>query len=415
MAAGTGVGITYKTFKERGSTPSTPTATYHRLYYKEDGKLYTINSAGYEEMVGSSVNLDYQNSVKAIATATSVPPTEVAGDRYLISATGTPHANWDGALNNDIVEFDGIVWIATHPTEGMYTEVEALDTIYIYLTSWAAWQNQATTTTSSVTFANLTLGDSGIMTWDNAPAANNGFSGDVESVTAGETVALSNVLYEKSDGEWYLADADASSTMPAMRMAVGAGTDGNAVSTITRGVVRYDSWTWTVGAPIYVSTTGTTTNTLTQTAPSGDGDQIQIVGYALSATVMYFNPSPVVVEIGLDIVDLGTATPSTITFAEMTAIPKTWMANHSSDQTITFAAPVAADVGKRFTIVKNGTGAGKLILDAPADVYLHSASFSSAASGTAYLAASAYGSMTWLVTSATTLQLLTADGSVTFT
>jgi hypothetical protein len=130
---------------------------------------------------------------------------------------------------------------------------------------------------------------------------------------------------------------------------------------------------------------------------------------------MYFNPSPIVVEIGLDIVDLGTATPSTITFAEMTAVPKTWMANHSSDQTITFAAPVASDVGKRFTIVKNGTGAGKLILDAPSGVYLHMAGSSSGDGGTAYLAASAYGSMTWMVTSATTIQLLNADGTITTT
>jgi len=375
----------------------------------------TAGVAMWTKAIGATINLDYQDSVKSIATAASAPPTEVLNDRYILSATGTPHANWDGALNNDIVQFDGAVWRSTTPTEGMITEVEDVNTIYLYLTSWAAWQNQATTTTSAVTFAGVTLGDAGTFTWDNAPASNNGFSGDVESVTAGATVALRDVLYEKSDGEWYLADADLASTMPAMRMAVGAGTDGNAVSTITRGVVRYDSWTWTIGAPIYVSTTGTTTNTLTQTAPTGDGDQIQIVGYALSATVMYFNPSPIVVEIGLDIVDLGTATPTTITFAEMTAVPKTWMASHSSDQTITFAAPVASDVGKRFTLVKNGTGAGKLILDAPSGVYLHMAGSSSGDGGTAYLAASAYGSMTWMVTSATTIQLLNADGTITTT
>jgi hypothetical protein len=96
-------------------------------------------------------------------------------------------------------------------------------------------------------------------------------------------------------------------------------------------------------------------------------------------------------------------------------VPKTWMADHSSDQTITFAAPTAADVGKRFTILKNGTGAGKLIVDAPSGVYLHSAAASSGDGGTAYLAASARGSMTWVVVSATEIQLLNADGTVTFT
>ena len=58
--------------------------------------------------------------------------------------------------------------------------------------------------------------------------------------------------------------------------------------------MRDDTWTWTVGGLIYVSTT---TGTLTQTAPSGTGDQVQVVGYATHADRMYFNPSLVLVEV----------------------------------------------------------------------------------------------------------------------
>ena len=270
------------------------------------------------------------------------------------------------------------------------------------------------TSAENVTLAankNLTLGDSGNQVWDVSPAANGGFSGDQESVTAGATVALRDVLYEGADGEWYLADADASATMPAMRMAVGSGVDGGAVNTITRGVVRNDSWTWTIGMPIYVSTTGTTTNTLTQTAPSGEFDVIQIVGYALSATVMYFDPSPILTEVGLDYVDVGTATPTTITMAELSAIPKVFMADHSSDQTFNLAAPSASDIGKQFWIVKDGTGAGKVILDMPADVYVDD----SASGGTIYCAVSARASALFIITSATTVQTLCATSLWTTT
>jgi hypothetical protein len=56
-----------------------------------------------------------------------------------------------------------------------------------------------------------------------------------------------------------------------------------------------------------------------------------------------------------------------------------------------------------------------LIVDAPSGVYLHSAAASSGDGGTAYLAASARGSMTWFVVSATEIQLLNANGTVTFT
>jgi hypothetical protein len=112
--------------------------------------------------------------------------------------------------------------------------------------------------------------------------------------------------------------------------------------------------------------------------------------------------------------DLGTATPSTILFADMTTIPHTWCANHSSDQTVTFAAPVAADVGKHFTISKNGTGAGKVIMDLPLGVYAVASGQTTSDGGTVSLAGSAYGSMTWRVNSATVIQLVCGDGSLTF-
>lgn len=116
----------------------------------------TAGIATWTAVSGSSVTMDFQNSVKAIAVCTSAPPTEVSGDRYILDTTaGTVHANWDGAAKADIVEFDGAKWVATTPTEGMFCEVEALDTVYLFLTSWAAWQNQATTTTSDVSFANI--------------------------------------------------------------------------------------------------------------------------------------------------------------------------------------------------------------------------------------------------------------------
>jgi hypothetical protein len=278
------------------------------------------------------------------------------------------------------------------------------------------------TTPAAGTFTTLTantgvtMADAANQTWDVAPASDGGFSGDVESVTAGETVALRDVLYQKSaDSEWYLADADALATMPVMRMAVGAGTDGNPVNTIVRGVVRYDTWTWTPGQPIYVSTTGTTGNTLTQTAPSGESDVIQIVGYALSATVMYFDPCPITVEIGLDILPQTAEHAVTITVANLTATPQTHMADDAHDQKYTLSAtPVAGDVGKMFRIMKTGQSAGTVILDAPDGVTLISAAAQSSAGGTATLATLAYGSMTWLITSATTIQLVEADGTIAF-
>lgn len=129
------------------------------------------------------------------------------------------------------------------------------------------------------------------------PSAYHTVSGDTFVDNVGEDVAFGNVLYLKSDGKWWKADADASTTMPAAVMATAtilADTSGNL---LLRGFAKDDTWNWTVGGfsgLLYVSTTP---GNPTQTAPSGSGDQVQILGFAKTADVIFFNPSYNIVEI----------------------------------------------------------------------------------------------------------------------
>lgn len=276
---------------------------------------------------------------------------------------------------------------------------------------------------SSTATCNLTLPETGKITISPTLTTTDHTFQAVEAVvaTAGITTEIGLEYYLKSDGKMWLADCSAASTVKGKFLATAVITANATGVFMKKGYFRDDSRfaNMTVGGDLYTSTAGA----LTQTAPTPSVSttvHLQAVGYVPSTNtvtvgIIWYDPDTVTYEVGVDIIDLGTATPTTILFSSMTSIPITWMANHSSDQTINFAAPVAADVGKMFRIVKNGTGAGKLILDAPSGVYLNSAAFASTDGGTAYLAASAYGSMTWMVTSATTLQLLHADGTVTFT
>lgn len=81
-------------------------------------------------------SLDWQNSVISIADNTSTPPTEVNGNRYLLDAAGGGvHADWDGAAVNDIVEFNGSVWVIAYDAsadEGGACWVEDEDTNYVW-------------------------------------------------------------------------------------------------------------------------------------------------------------------------------------------------------------------------------------------------------------------------------------------
>ena len=147
------------------------------------------------------------------------------------------------------------------------------------------------------TASNLILAEKASIQMDPAGGADGDYSGVTFTGTGGVTAAFGDVLYlDSADSEWKLADADAASTSGsvAVAMAVSSTTDGNPVTLMTYGIVRADAAfpTLTVGAPVYISTTGTTTNTVTVTAPSGADDVIRVVGFGLTANEMLVQISP---------------------------------------------------------------------------------------------------------------------------
>lgn len=74
-----------------------------------------------------------RQSVIARVDNTAAPPTEVSGDRYLLDATGTSHAGWDGAAINQVVEFNGTTWDASAPSEGWIVYNDGTDTDWLYV------------------------------------------------------------------------------------------------------------------------------------------------------------------------------------------------------------------------------------------------------------------------------------------
>ena len=134
----------------------------------------------------------------------------------------------------------------------------------------------------------INLGEAGKIDFGDEAPADNAATGIVFSFIAGATLAIGDVVYMHTDGEVAKADADAVTSMPAIGICVGAGTDGNAVDVLVQGIMHDTSAfdTFTVGADIFVSTTA---GAVTATAPSGSGDTVQKVGVALHADMVYFN------------------------------------------------------------------------------------------------------------------------------
>jgi hypothetical protein len=126
--------------------------------------------------------------------------------------------------------------------------------------------------------------------------SNNNANGIKESITVGESVVFGNTLY-LSGVQWFNSDADLTTQMPIKRMALESKSAGQSCISLVNGIARNDSWTWTVGNISGIIYASTTSGVMTQTIPTGTGDQIQIVGYALSANVIEFCPSLVIAEV----------------------------------------------------------------------------------------------------------------------
>lgn len=122
-------------------------------------------------------------------------------------------------------------------------------------------------------------------------------SGSRISLTPSVNVAVGDACYVTSTGKLAIGDADGIATSSCLFMATESLSANTTGYFLTTGTVRDDSWNWTVGGLIYLSTSGITGSTLTQTAPSGTGDVIQTLGVALSADMIYFYPDITNVEI----------------------------------------------------------------------------------------------------------------------
>jgi len=152
------------------------------------------------------------------------------------------------------------------------------------------WQNKGITN-----FAALQVADKGGLRLYQGLPANLSHSGISFYAVIGENIDFGQAAYRKNDGKIWLAKADASATMPAYAIAIQSAPADGAAAFITHGFVRFDTWNFTPGAPVYVS--AATAGLVTETPPAASGNLVQRIGIAMTADIIYFNPSYNVFEI----------------------------------------------------------------------------------------------------------------------
>lgn len=121
-----------------------------------------------------------------------------------------------------------------------------------------------------------------------APTTDQTASGLIVAMTYGESITKGDLLYFKSDGKVYKADANGVSTYPVMGLALATASTGSnnvLLHGVYKDVSRYN---FTVGGVVYLSITA---GTETQSQPAATNDVIQVVGIATHADRIYFKPS----------------------------------------------------------------------------------------------------------------------------
>jgi hypothetical protein len=129
---------------------------------------------------------------------------------------------------------------------------------------------------------------------DPAGSADGKYTGITVTGISGYTQGFADlVTLDNDDSRWEAVDISsiAGATGDArgvLGMVVSAGTDGNACTILLHGIIRADANfpTFTIGTPVYASTSGD----VVVAQPTTTDYVIRILGQALTANELYFNP-----------------------------------------------------------------------------------------------------------------------------
>jgi hypothetical protein len=150
------------------------------------------------------------------------------------------------------------------------------------------------TTDGGTLTGSITLGENTGIALDPAGSADGKWSGITITGTAGYAQTFGDLVYlAAADSRWEKTDADASATggpvLIGMVVVAGAA-DGSACTILLQGQIRADAAfpALTISAPVYL---GETAGAIQTAIPTGADNVIRVVGFALTADEIYFNPS----------------------------------------------------------------------------------------------------------------------------
>ena len=293
-------GVTAGAGLSGGGTSGTVTVTLDISEFSDvtpanGDKLLTLDSDGANEQL---------STIAALATllAGTVTSTGLAASSSVLSLDIANMTATTTVADADLVVIDdGAGGTLRKMTRANFIESAALDSINIdggAIDGAVIGANSAAAITgTTVTATEITLAGSAHL--DSSPA-DEAVSGITATFTAGEDLERGEVVFFKaSDSKMWKAVATATGTMPVVAMAAAdIAQDANGVFLLQGFCTDNGTFpSWTVGGKLYAPEAETgSQNVPEQAAPDSDGDFVQVLGFAITANTVYFNPSNDVIE-----------------------------------------------------------------------------------------------------------------------
>jgi hypothetical protein len=184
----------------------------------------------------------------------------------------------------------GTIWLHGIVVNNSWNFTASLP-VYVDSTSGGLTQTKPSAAGSYLKVVGYALSTTSIW-FGTAPTYLVGTDQDVITGTAGEALSQFDVVYLDSvSSAFKKAENDATASQAdAVGIVVQAGGISNASTGLIQlfGYVKNTSWTWSVGNTLYVNTTP---GGLSAAPPTAPGTYTKSVGFALSATEIYFSPS----------------------------------------------------------------------------------------------------------------------------
>ena len=111
----------------------------------------------------------------------------------------------------------------------------------------------------------------------------------ITALNAGGSITVLNLVILNSSSQWVQTDANTAATYAGLLgIAMESKTSGQAMKVaLPMTVIKDSSWAWTPGKTLYMSETAAG---ITDTPPTTTNSATIIIGYAVTATVIYFKP-----------------------------------------------------------------------------------------------------------------------------